>query len=185
MDIKLFSCCLLLASLASAENIESLVRRNQKAALPEFPAGNTADFSSLQKAAVSGDASAQAKIPFRSIDHLQSVYGILAKQGGLLFSVRRPARGYDQAKSNYAVNIAEFFETTTDDIRVEKSNIEVTGKDGTVGQISVLKYKPDGAMIEVKKNGQAKWVALADLRDATAGLLKMHWPTKPSNHPAI
>jgi hypothetical protein len=166
MKYKPFVCCLLLASFASAANIESLFRRNQKEALPEFPAGDTSDFSSLQKEALRGDSSAQTKIPALLTEHLRSVYGVLNKQGGLLFSVRRPVRGYDKAEKNYAVNIAEFFEATTDDIRVKKNDFEVTGKDGTVWPITVLKYKTDGAMIEVKKNGQPQWLALADLNDA-------------------
>lgn len=165
MNIKIFSYFFLLASVASAENIESLVRKNQKAAIPEFLAGHTAEFSSLQKAALNGDVSAQEKIPSLLTAHLRSVYGILNKQGGLLFSVCRPVRGYDEAAKNYAVNIAEFFEATTDDIRVAKSDFEVTAKDGAVYQIGLLKYKTDGAMIEVKKNSRAQWIALADLCD--------------------
>lgn len=166
MNLKLFSYCLLLASFASAANIESIVRKNQKAALPEFPKADPAAFSSLQKAAVNGDVVSQDKIPVLLTAHLKAVYAVLSKQSGLLFSVRKPARGYEKSASNYAVNIEEFFAETADNVRIKKSNFEASGKDGTVWQIPFLKYKPDGAMIEVKKNGQAQWLALADLRDA-------------------
>lgn len=110
-----------------------------------------------------GEFAAQKEISSLLTTHLRSVYGVLARQGGLLFSVRRPVRGYDKAASNYAVNIAEFFEATTDTVRVKKSNFEVAAMEGTLCQVSVLNYKPAGAMIEVKKNGQEQWLALADL----------------------
>jgi hypothetical protein len=165
MNAKLLSSCLLFATLASAENIETIVRRNQKAALPEFPAVNAANFRSVQEKALNGDVPAQAKIPSLLTTHLKSVYGILSKQKGLLFSVRDLERGYDKAENNYAINIKELFEATTDEIHIKKRDFEVAETNGTVWQITVPTYKPDGAMVQVKKNGQAQWLALSDLCD--------------------
>lgn len=163
MKFNLFSAGLLFASFLFAEDIESIVRRNQKAAVPQFPAAGEPDFKALQKAALSGDAAARTKLPSLFTAHLKSVYGILAKQGGLLFSGRRPVPGYDTGRNNYAVNIDEFFEAAAVDRRIRKFDFEVASKNQDVFQVSVLRYRPADRTIEVKNGRDTKWVALDDL----------------------
>ncbi len=166
MKIELLLSFLLLVSLASAENIDSIVQRNQKAAKSQYPVNKAADFSALQIAAIKGDANAQEKLLELSAKHIQTVYGILGKQGGLLFSTRRLISGYDTAQNNYAVNLIEFFEATADKVSVKKKYFDVTAQDGAILSVSFLTYKPVDKAIEVKKDGKSTTVALADLCEA-------------------
>jgi len=166
MNIKLFLCCVLCASYSFAENIEDVLRRNQKSAVLMFPSGDAGKFSLLQKAALQGDLAAQEQIPAMMLGHLQSVYGVLSKRGGLLFSVRRLNAGYDQAENNYVMNLNEFFEATTDDVRVEKDSFELHTKAGASFPVRYLRYKSSEKAVKVTDTSGTQWIQLVDLTDS-------------------
>lgn len=171
---KHFICLLLLigAGSACAENMEALIERNQKAALPKFPIADTKNFHTLQQAACNGDLSAQKQLPAMLMAHVKKVYQPLVKTGGLLFSVRRPIHGYDDERNNYAVNLENFFEKTTGQVQIKKRDFTVTTTNGTVFQVRYPEYKPADASVKVMKDGQAMWIALADLTAADKRFLE-------------
>jgi len=166
MKIKIFTSVLFFigATYASAVTIEALVARSQKNALPEFPTEDTKEFRALQEAAQKGTGVDQEKLTSMLMSHIGKVYTPLEKNGGILFSVRRPVNGYDEASKNYAVNLESFFAETTDRIKIEKRDFMVTATNGTVWHVGYLEYKPSDASIEVSKDGKTSWIALADLK---------------------
>lgn len=168
MKSKLFAVLLLLTwgFCAFAENIETLLKRSQKNALPKFPAADTKAFDALQKAAQDGDPAAQKKLPAMLNAHVQAVYRTLSKNRGLLFSVREPISGYDDATNNYAVNLNNFFSETSGRVKIKKRDFTVTATNGTVFDIRYPTFKSAGAAVEAMKDGKPVWVALSDLTAA-------------------
>jgi hypothetical protein len=126
----------------------------------------------LQKEALSGDAAAQAKLPALFSAHLRSVYGVLEKQSGLLFSLRRPAQGYDRRSFNYAVNIQEFFDGAQPDRRIRKFDFEVASKKGDVFRVPALRYRSADRSIEVKNGQKTEWIAMEDLSETDYRFVK-------------
>ena len=153
-------------------NMEALVKQNQKNALPKFPIADTKAFGALQKAAQSGDLAAQEKLPAMLVSHMKAVYLPLSKNRGLHFSVRDPVRGYDDATNNYAVNLDDFFNETTGQVKIKKHNFTVTATNGTVFQVRYPEYKPADASVKVMRDGQSMWIALADLKAEDKRFLK-------------
>jgi hypothetical protein len=151
------------AACAPAVNMEVLIKQNQKGSSPKFPVDSVRAFGALQESAQSGDFAAQKKLQTMLASRIQVVYASLVKSGGLLFSVRRPIKGYDDTLNNYAVNLESFFEETTGQVRVRKHDFVVTATNGTVLQISYPEYKSADTSVEVSKDGKTCWVALSEL----------------------
>ncbi len=166
MKIKLFLGVLSLAGLLSAETIETIVERNQKTALPAYPETVPVNFAGLQKKAVAGDDDAYLKVPQISITRIWAVYKVLSAHRGLLFSVRKPVRGYDTAKNNYAVNIEEFFAATSDGIRIKKNGFDVCTSNGVIYSVTGLNYSPADSSIEVKNGSVSSRISLNQLTAA-------------------
>ncbi len=166
MKYKIFLCSLLSVFTAFASTMDELVRQNQKLVAPVFASGPVKEFSTLQSAAAGGDEAAQKKIADLPVRHLKTVYGQLNRQGGLLFSVRRPVKGFDSSDKNYAVNIDEFFEKTTAGVTVNKKGFEVHTQTGAVFSVSYPKYKPSEKAIEVKAGAELRWLPLSELAAA-------------------
>jgi hypothetical protein len=165
MKNKFFLNLIVLAGAAyvSAANFETLIKQHQKATAPKFPVVPAKDVSVLQEAAQTGDVVAQKKMQTMLLSRVQEVYAPLVKNGGILFSVRRPVKGYDDALNNYAVNLESFFEETTGQVRVRKHDFTVTATDGTVFQVGYPEYKPAEASIEASKDGKNRLVRLSEL----------------------
>ena len=166
MKNKFFLNLIVLAGAAyvSAANFETLIKQHQKATAPKFPVASAREFGALQESAQSGDFAAQKKLQAMLASRIQAVYAPLVKNGGLLFSVRRPVRGYDDASNNYAVNLEEFFEETTGQVRVRKHDFTVTATNGTVFRIGYPEYKPADVSVVVSKDGKTCQVALSELK---------------------
>ena len=147
-------------------NMEALVKQNQKNALPKFPIADTKAFGALQKAAQSGDLAAQEKLPAMLVSHMKAVYLPLSKNRGLHFSMRDPVRGYDDSTNNYAVNLNNFFDETTGQVKIKKRDFTVAATNGTVFNIRYPRYKSATASVEVMKDGKTLWVALSDITAA-------------------
>ncbi|MCU0858577.1 MAG: hypothetical protein MUC65_09270 [Pontiellaceae bacterium] len=167
MKKTIWSFALVLFATASGYGvtIPDLVKRVQNDD-PKFPPVNVEEFKSLQAAAVEGDALAQAKVVDFSIGHMEVVYAPLQKCGGLLFSVRKPVEKYNDASSNYALNLAAFFEGTTDKVRIKKQKFEVKTKDGFSYLVATPRYRKKEEAIEVTVGTGVQSVPLADLSDA-------------------
>lgn len=166
MKYKIFLFSLLAACTGYSTGLDVLVAQNQKAAAPVFPAAVkfVREFKLAQPLALRGDAEAQKKIPELLIRQFELVYSRMARQGGLLFSVRRPVKGFEAAENNYAVNLAGLLEDTAEQVKVSKKDFSVQSKDGAVYSVLYPKYKPSEQAIEVKSDAGARWLPLADLK---------------------
>lgn len=160
-----FLWVVLFAAAGFGDTIEALVNKNLGKSAPTFPTANTSGFKALQTSAAEGDASAQKEMVGFLIGHIEKVYAPLQSHSGLFFSLRKPIAGYDDAASNYAVNLEEFFAATTDKVRVTKKKFEVKTKEGVSLPIETLKYRDRDESIAVKTGEETTWVPLADLTD--------------------
>ncbi len=168
MKAKLTTVGLLVCagSLAFAENIPNVVKRFQKKPLPALPAARTGEFASLQEKALKGDSAAQRQIATLLESQVSAVYSIMSKNGGLVFSLRKPKSGfYDSVTDNYALNVEKLFAATADQVKVKKRDFEVHMTGGETGVVRLLKYRPLDEAIEIQKNGRPQWVALTNLTD--------------------
>jgi hypothetical protein len=74
-------------------------------------------------------------------------------------------RGFEEPENNYALNIAEFFEETTDEVRVRKRGFEVHTLDGASFPVSYLQYKSSSKAIQVKNGAETSLIPLAELTE--------------------
>ncbi len=162
---SVFLLCFFVVFFSSAEDVETLLKKNQKSAVPEFPAIDAGPFESLHEAALKGDASAGTKLFGLVFSHIKAVYRPLKPLGGLLFSSRKPIRGFGESENNYAVNISDFFEETTDKVRVRKRGFDVHTLDGASYPISYLQYKSSSKAIQFKNGAETSLIPLAELTE--------------------
>ena len=140
--------------------------KNLRARIPTFPTPEIGDFKALHQAALMGDSESSDALYQRVSEYFKAVYTPLEAGRGLHFSVRRPVKGYDEATQNYAVNLKEFLDETTDSIRVTKKRFSVTTRNGESFPISYLRYKPSGQLIQTKNpDGSIHWLPLDELCD--------------------
>jgi hypothetical protein len=161
----LAGCFLAVSFTSNAITMEALIRKNQKAAMPVFPKVDSGNFESLCKSASDGDTAAQEQLLNLQMRHIRSAYKPMKPLGGLLFSVRKPEKGYEGEENNYAANLDEFFDETSDDVRVNKKSFSVQTKTGESYAVTVLKYAPSEQAIDVKDGETVKTVPLSDLTD--------------------
>lgn len=168
MKKLVLSVCLsaVLASAGFSETIEDVLKRTRRVREVSFPVTDLSDqFEALQEKAKEGDESAQKQLQDLLQKRIRQVYAPIKKQGGLFFSCRKPEKGFDEAESNYAINLEEFFEETCDDVRVRKKNFKVKSKDGFTFSVKFLKYRTEDDAIEVTAGGETLWLPLADLTE--------------------
>lgn len=155
-----------LASAGFSETIEDVLKRTQRVRELTFPETDMSDqFESLQEKTEEGDVAAQKQLQELLHKRIRQVYAPIKRQGGLFFSCRKPEKGFDEADSNYAINLEEFFEETCDDVRVRKKNFKVKSKDGFSFSVKFLKYRTEDDAIEVTGGGESRWLPLADLTE--------------------
>ncbi|NNJ71034.1 MAG: hypothetical protein HKP10_07075, partial [Kiritimatiellales bacterium] len=129
----------------------------------EFPAVETGQFEARHEAAAGGDISAMKELYSQVSRHIHDVYSPLEKNGGLLFSCRKPLKEFDDPENNYAVNLEHFFEETTDDVRIRKRGFKVQALDGSEYTVSFLEYNPADAAVKVKDGEESRWMPLTEL----------------------
>lgn len=166
-------------SLAVAENLPEIVQRFQKKPFPALPAARTGEFVLLQKKALDGDQAAQRQISTMLESQMTSIYSVVSKSGGLVFSLRKPRSGfYDSVTDNYALNIEKLFADTADTVVVKKRDFEVHTTGGETGVVRLLKYRLADESIEIQKNGQPQWIALTNLTDSDRFFVKSGFEDK-------
>jgi len=156
---------MMVASLVISDSMPNLIGQNRKSPLPKFPSVEAESFEDLQKAAAEGDLPASVELYSLVSKHVHVVYKSLKKGGGLLVSCRRPSRDFDDPENNYAVNLEEFFEETTDDVRIRKRDFKVHALDGSEYTVSFLDYDPANKAVKVKDGEKSRWIPLAELAE--------------------
>lgn len=179
------SAFLLVMLSGDAATIEEMIGKAQKSPMPAFATATealakpseksikkksggavaTLSFEELCSAAQNGDAAAQKAVAEFLRSRSRDVYAAMQSYGNLFFSVRKPVKGQDTAKTNYAVSLADFFKASCDTVKVPKRNFKVKTLDGSSYQVTSLQYLASQQTLGVKDGELSKSIPLAKLTE--------------------